>query len=140
MSAVRDPGASPIAARIPMQGRRVMKRNRLVRGAQLCLLSVALTCTDELVPTSPDKRGPTGDGGAVQFATSATDPSVIVWDTFSRNVAAGWGSADVGGAWYTQTSGSIFRVDGSRGVVTVPDTRSYKDRKSTRLNSSHSQI
>jgi PKD repeat protein len=105
-----------------------MKRNSLARGAQLCLLSVAVTCTDELVPTAVDDRGPAVDGGAagaVQFATSATDPSVIVWDTFSRTVAAGWGSADVGGAWYTQTSGSIFHVDGSRGVITVPDTRSY---------------
>src|SRR5688572_11897788 len=124
MSAVRGHDGSPIATGIPIQGRRAMRRNRLARGAQLCLLSVALTCTDELVPTAPD-RGPAVDGGAAQFATSATDPSVIVWDTFSRTVGAGWGSADVGGGWYTQTSGSVFRVDGSRGVITVPDTRSY---------------
>jgi PKD repeat protein len=37
-------------------------------------------------------------------------------------VTDGWGNADVGGAWYSG-GGPNFRVDGSRGVITVWDTR-----------------
>jgi PKD repeat protein len=107
-----------------------MKRIPLVRGAQLCLLSVLVTCTDSHQVTPPDGGSAPasfdGAGSTVQFsATSAVDPSVIMWDSFSRTVASGWGTADVGGAWYVQESGATFHVDGARGAITVNDTRSH---------------
>ena len=41
------------------------------------------------------------------------------FDLFSRNVASGWGTADVGGAWSGTTG---FSVADGVGVVSVPAT------------------
>ena len=62
------------------------------------------------------------DNAGAQSSTSRTvtvgnPPAVIASDRFGRTLAAGFGSADVGGAW--STSGSSFAVNGSQGVVTV---------------------
>jgi large repetitive protein len=107
-----------------------MTRNRQWQRALVSPLILSLlTCTD-----GPDTTGPahplatsgslTAPGGTagslVQFsASSATDSSVIMWDSFSRVVPEGWGEAQAGGAWYTQVTGPTFRVDGARGVITV---------------------
>jgi PKD repeat protein len=43
---------------------------------------------------------------------------VIIEDAFSRVISSGWGSADIGGAWYVDSSTvSHFTVDGSQGVI-----------------------
>ena len=63
----------------------------------------------------------TDDGGArhtttqtVQISDSAT---ALASDAFGRTVGAGFGSADVGGAWVTNGSG--FSVNGSQGLVRI---------------------
>ena len=44
----------------------------------------------------------------------------LVDDSFTRTVAGGWGSADVGGAWTVQSDPSSFAVNGTEGRITVP--------------------
>lgn len=66
----------------------------------------------------------TDSEGAVSQSTSASvavSPTVIVAnDVFSRTVASGWGSADVGGAW---TTSSGLSVSGGRGLLTSTAAR-----------------
>lgn len=46
--------------------------------------------------------------------------AVLASDTFARTVSAGWGSADVGGAWALGLgSATPFSVDGARGLVSL---------------------
>jgi len=50
-----------------------------------------------------------------------TAAECAVLDTFTRTVANGWGSADVGGAWTTSGGAAAnYSVDGARGVITIP--------------------
>src|SRR5688500_17163778 len=69
----------------------------------MCLLALTLNCTDS--PTG-------GDPG---------DPNVLIRDTFSRVQREGWGVADVGGRWYMNVNGPIFRVDGNTGIIELPN-------------------
>jgi CSLREA domain-containing protein len=47
---------------------------------------------------------------------AATTSSTIASDTFSRTVSAGFGTADVGGAWSVSNTGRT-KVDGSQGAI-----------------------
>jgi PKD repeat protein len=63
----------------------------------------------------------TDDGGLTNGTTTtvtATDPppgTTIGSDGFTRTVASGWGTADIGGAWSGTTSS--FSVNGTQGLV-----------------------
>jgi len=69
----------------------------------LCLCALALTCTNS----------PTGG--------QPGDPNILIRDTFSRVTSEGWGVADVGGRWYMNVGGPIFRVDGHNGIIELPN-------------------
>jgi PKD repeat protein len=50
--------------------------------------------------------------------TSVTVASLFAVDTFTRTVASGWGTADLGGAW-TASPASAFATTGSAGTLTI---------------------
>lgn len=54
----------------------------------------------------------------VGVAPSAAAADELIRDGFTRTVGAGWGSAEVGGA-YTYSDESSFSVSGGRGVITL---------------------
>ena len=57
-------------------------------------------------------------GPATPTATATPTTAATARDAFARTVAAGWGTADVGGAW-TVESGDAMSVDGSSAVDTI---------------------
>ncbi|WP_395245668.1 PKD domain-containing protein [Agromyces sp. MMS24-K17] len=65
--------------------------------------------------TVTDDDGATAVRTATVTATAPPipEPAVIASDDFSRTVAAGWGSATIGGAWQS-TVNSSYTVDGTR--------------------------
>jgi hypothetical protein len=95
---------------------------------------------DRSAPSTPTGSGEAGtDGRWVRDGTrdivlSANDPysgvqkfditdrsAVAAADSFSRTVAAGWGSPDRGGGWSVVTGAADrFAVDGTQGTVTLP--------------------
>jgi PKD repeat protein len=68
--------------------------------------------------TVDDGEGGTDSTSQVFHVTAATT-SVVASDTFSRTVASGWGSADVGGAYAVATGASsgVVSVNGSAGSI-----------------------
>lgn len=72
--------------------------------------SVTLTVTDN--------QGATGTV-THDVTVSPTSPGVLARDTFERALAAGWGSADVGGAWTLRGTASRFSVTGGAGRMDV---------------------
>ncbi|MGV1037881.1 MAG: hypothetical protein ACOYD0_12780, partial [Candidatus Nanopelagicales bacterium] len=63
----------------------------------------------------------TGVGApASNAAASAVPTSATASDTFTRKVANGWGSADLGGSYATGKSTAGFSTDGGRGVLSIP--------------------
>ncbi|ANS79788.1 Chitinase [Serinicoccus hydrothermalis] len=67
----------------------------------------------------------TDDEGATDSMTQdvtvgeVAGPDVLKRDTFSRQVSAGWGTADIGGAWTPQGSSAPFSVVDGAGTVTM---------------------
>jgi len=72
--------------------------------------TVALTVTDD-----------DGATGTTTGQVTATPPpvGVLAQDGFARTVANGWGNAEVGGAWTTSGTASLFSVDGATGRHTL---------------------
>lgn len=71
--------------------------------------NVRLTVTDD-----------DGDTGVVTRAvtvSTAPTPVVLASDDFTRSVASGWGSADLGGSWTVNGSSSNASVAGGRGSL-----------------------
>jgi PKD repeat protein len=66
---------------------------------------VTLTVTDD-------------DGAMASTSKSITVTNNLAADTFTRSVASGWGTADLGGAWSTSTA-SLFSVADGKGRVSV---------------------
>ncbi len=68
-------------------------------------------------PPPPPPTGPT------PTATPASSPTPITYasDTYTRQATAGWGNADIGGAWglYGGTS-SDYNVNGTKGTIAIP--------------------
>ncbi|MFF2371801.1 PKD domain-containing protein [Agromyces sp. NPDC058110] len=64
--------------------------------------------------TVTDDDGATATKTAT-VTTSAPEPVVLASDDFARSVAAGWGSAAIGGAWQSTVSSS-YNVTGGRGI------------------------
>ncbi|MHB1138736.1 MAG: PKD domain-containing protein, partial [Microthrixaceae bacterium] len=71
--------------------------------------TITLTVTDDDGATNSTTRNVTVGSGVVH----AGDP-------FERNVANGFGTADVGGAWSLSGSAANFAVNGGAGRVTLP--------------------
>ncbi|MDN6555219.1 MAG: PKD domain-containing protein [Acidipropionibacterium acidipropionici] len=72
--------------------------------------TVKLTVTDSLGRTAT-----TSEQATVSQVT------YIASDDFSRDVASGWGSADIGGTWSAMYgTASVASVDGSAGKITLP--------------------
>lgn len=68
-------------------------------------------------------RNDAGLTGAVSHAVSprtASDPGTLATDSFARTVAAGFGSADVGGAWTVSGAAGRYSVSGGTGVLSMP--------------------
>lgn len=63
--------------------------------------SVKLTVTDD-----------DGDTDTTTRSVTASAPTVLAADAFSRNVSNGWGTADTGGPWTLTTASSNFAVGG----------------------------
>ena len=70
---------------------------------------VALTVTDDDGATNTTTR-------QVTVSTQA-GPAAIATDTFARAVTGGWGTAETGGPWTANGTGSLFSVDGSAGTI-----------------------
>jgi PKD repeat protein len=51
------------------------------------------------------------------IVASGSATNLLMADGFSRTVNNGWGTANVGGAWYVDPAGPVFKVDGSRGIM-----------------------
>jgi PKD repeat protein len=47
-----------------------------------------------------------GAGGSISHSVTVAAAGVLASDAFNRNVASGWGSADVGGSWTASGAGS----------------------------------
>lgn len=74
--------------------------------------TVTLTVTDDDGATATTSRTIT--------VTAPPNPTSLAADTFSRTVASGWGTADVGGAWSASVpTGSSASVTGTRGLAAV---------------------
>ena len=63
--------------------------------------------------TVTDNQGATGTA-----TTTVTVANLFAVDTFTRTVASGWGTADLGGAW-TPSPASAFSTTGSAGNLTI---------------------
>lgn len=72
-----------------------------------------------VVLTVTDDRGATA---SVSEQVQATAPPAGFWatDGFSRSLASGWGSAELGGAWTTVGAASRFSVVDGAGRMTIP--------------------
>jgi aryl-phospho-beta-D-glucosidase BglC (GH1 family)/PKD repeat protein len=66
--------------------------------------------------TVNDAAGATATRSAVVTVT-APPTSVLAADTFTRTLASGWGTADVGGVWSTTSGATRFAVNGGRGAI-----------------------
>ncbi len=73
--------------------------------------SVQLTVTDD--------EGETDSMTQDITVGEVAGPAVLKRDTFDRQVSAGWGTADVGGAWTPQGSSAPFSVVDGVGTVTM---------------------
>ncbi|MET9965644.1 hypothetical protein ABZZ80_06885 [Streptomyces sp. NPDC006356] len=63
-------------------------------------------------------------GGEVMKVTASTPG---VWDTFTRSVTDGWGTADIGGSWtLANAPAADFDVNGSAGTHTVSSVNSSR--------------
>ncbi|GAA2726846.1 PKD domain-containing protein [Cellulomonas aerilata] len=77
--------------------------------------------TYTVVLTVTDDDGGKGTKSATVTVTAPPAPptppasTAVAQDAFGRTVANGWGTAEVGGAWTTTGSASLFSVDGSVG-------------------------
>jgi PKD repeat protein len=80
--------------------------------------TVTLTVTDD--------KGATGTKTASVTATAPPTTGVIASDTFSRTVASGLGTADVGGAWTATGTGTSSSVSGGSAAVSVSAGRSAR--------------
>lgn len=58
------------------------------------------------------------DRGALRWPGYDGAPAPLAADTFARSTANGWGAADVGGAWSTRCTPSVFSADGA-GRITL---------------------
>ncbi|GER22676.1 hypothetical protein NCCP1664_11730 [Zafaria cholistanensis] len=68
--------------------------------------------------TVTDNGGATSSTTGTVTAGGATPPAgVLAADGFGRNLAAGWGSADTGGAWTLQGSSAYFSVAEGQGRI-----------------------
>ena len=80
-----------------------------------------------------------GQGGSDEFVADVTvsdEPNApVAGDAFGRTVAAGWGTADVGGAW-TVNSSSTMSVDGSSAVARFPAAVSTRTAYSNSVSAS----
>lgn len=82
----------------------------------------AFTISRGPVPTSTATPTPTPTQTPTPTPTVA--PALLA-DTFSRTIAAGWGSAETGGPWTTSlASGVTASVNGAAGTLTLPGGRS----------------
>lgn len=72
--------------------------------------------TYEVTLTVTDDEGAQASASTTVEVTAPLD-TAVGRDTFTRTIASGWGSADLGGAWVT-TAGAAS-VDGSAGLLTV---------------------
>jgi PKD repeat protein len=59
----------------------------------------------------------------VPVGAASAEPTMLAQDTFVREVARGWGTADVGGDWFLDSPAGAS-VDGANGVLEVPAGRS----------------
>ncbi|GEK78845.1 PKD domain-containing protein [Agrococcus baldri] len=66
--------------------------------------------------------------GAWRLRTPAPPVQALASDAFSRTVANGWGTAEVGGAWSVSGGSSAFSVGGGRGVVTLAPSHTREAR------------
>jgi hypothetical protein len=92
------------------------------------LLGTSLSCSEGTSPTAPGLEGgpnqftgPVFEDTLIIVDTLIVQPFPLMQDNFSRTVAEGWGTAEVGGPWKVNALGPTFRVDGSRGVIDVSD-------------------
>jgi PKD repeat protein len=67
--------------------------------------------------TVTDNAGATGTTSTPVTVTAAPPGTTLAADAFGRNVAAGWGTADTGGAWTNSGSSSVLSVGGGTGQV-----------------------
>ena len=51
-------------------------------------------------------------------------PEAMAEDSFTRDVAVGWGAAENGGTWTASASGSNYRVENGQGVIRLPSAGS----------------
>jgi PKD repeat protein len=77
--------------------------------------AVAGTYTVGLTVT--DNHGATGTTTNAVTVTAAPPVTVLAADAFARTVAAGWGTADTGGAWTNSGSTTALSVGGGTGQV-----------------------
>ena len=81
-------------------------------------LAIAASSTSRLVTsTATDSTGNTSEFSRNIVVPASTD---LVNDSFTRTVASGWGTADVGGAYTPQTDPANFAVNGTQGTISVP--------------------
>jgi PKD repeat protein len=70
--------------------------------------------------TVTDADGKTGSTTRTVTVLAPMPPGTLASDGFVRGVTAGWGSADVGGAWTTTSTPASYAVAGGSGTMTVP--------------------
>ncbi len=80
--------------------------------------AAAGTYTAKLTVT--DNAGATGATTAQVTVAKAGPGAAQASDSFSRTATSGWGSAQQGGAWKSDTKPAYFSVDGNRGLITIP--------------------
>ncbi|GAA3693036.1 hypothetical protein GCM10023081_33000 [Arthrobacter ginkgonis] len=71
--------------------------------------TVGLTVTDD--------DGATNSTSSTVTVSQVPPAGALAEDAFGRNLAAGWGSADTGGAWTQLGSSSYFSVSGGQGRI-----------------------
>lgn len=72
--------------------------------------------------TASDPFGNMVSSPQTQVTVVAPVPGQVAAVPFSRTVSGGWGQAETGGAWQSEALGSMFSVDGERGVLTIDRT------------------
>ncbi|WP_131106019.1 PKD domain-containing protein [Ornithinimicrobium sufpigmenti] len=78
--------------------------------------------TFQVTLTVTDEDGATHDvTQPVTVDEAPAGPEAAALDSFTRNVTAGWGSADIGGSWTTTGSSTSFRVADGQGVIRMPN-------------------